>query len=86
VGLQSLPRVRRTQPLPGADFDLQAARDRKPDVPMHPLKSGAIALIRYIRHPVPELNGPLLDDWARRIAKWLADGTEVYFFLHTETS
>ena len=69
-------------PLPGADFDLQAARDRKPDVPMHPLRSSDIALIRYIGHPIPELNGTLLDEWARRVTKWLADGTEVYFFCH----
>jgi uncharacterized protein YecE (DUF72 family) len=69
-------------PLPGADVDLQAARDRKPDVPMHPLRSSDIALVRYIGHPTPELNGPLLDEWARRVAKWLADGTEVYFFCH----
>ena len=69
-------------PLPGADVDLQAARDRKPDVPMHPLRSSDIALIRYIGHPTPELNGPLLDEWAQRVAKWLADGTEVYFFCH----
>jgi uncharacterized protein YecE (DUF72 family) len=69
-------------PLPGADIDLQAARDRKPDVPMHPLRSSDIALMRYIGHPTPELNGPLLDEWAQRVAKWLADGTEVYFFCH----
>jgi len=69
-------------PLPGADFDLQAARDRKPDVPMHPLVGGGVALIRYIGHPTAELNGPLLDEWAERVAKWLADGTEVYFFCH----
>jgi uncharacterized protein YecE (DUF72 family) len=69
-------------PLPGADVDLQAARDRKPDVPMHPLRSSDIALIRYIGHPSAELNGSLLDEWARRVAKWLADGTEVYFFCH----
>jgi len=69
-------------PLPGADVDLQAARDRKPDVPMHPLRSSDIALIRYIGHPTPELIGPLLDEWAQRVAKWLADGTEVYFFCH----
>jgi uncharacterized protein YecE (DUF72 family) len=69
-------------PLPGADFDLQAARDRKPDVPMHPLVSGGIALIRYIGHPTLELNGPLLDEWAERVASWLAEGTEVYFFCH----
>jgi uncharacterized protein YecE (DUF72 family) len=69
-------------PLPGADVDLQAARDRKPDVPMHPLRSGGIALIRYIGHPVPELNGPLLDEWAVRVAQWLGEGTDIYFFCH----
>jgi uncharacterized protein YecE (DUF72 family) len=69
-------------PLPGADVDLQAARDRKPDVPMHPLRSAGIALIRYIGHPIPELNEPFLDEWAARVAQWLADGTEVYFFCH----
>jgi len=69
-------------PLPGADVDLQAARDRKPDVPMHPLRSGGVVLIRYIGHPIPELNGPLLDEWAERVAAWLAEGTEVYFFCH----
>jgi len=69
-------------PLPGADVDLQAARDRKPDVPMHPLRSSDLALVRYIGHPTAELNGPLLDEWAKRVARWLADGTEVYFFCH----
>jgi uncharacterized protein YecE (DUF72 family) len=69
-------------PLPGADVDLQRARDRKPDVPMHPLRSGGIALIRYIGHPSPELNGSLLDGWAERVAQWLAEGTDTYFFCH----
>jgi uncharacterized protein YecE (DUF72 family) len=69
-------------PLPGADIDLQQARDRKPDVPMHPLRSGDLALIRYIGHPDPALNEPLLDEWAKRVASWLAEGTEVYFFCH----
>lgn len=69
-------------PLPGADVDLQGARDRKPDVPMHPLRSSDIALIRYIGHPTFELNGPLLDEWAQRVARWIADDTDVYFFCH----
>jgi uncharacterized protein YecE (DUF72 family) len=69
-------------PLPGADVDLQRARDRKPDVPMHPLVSGGIALIRYIGHPKPELNSPLLDEWAKRVAHWLSEGTDIYFFCH----
>lgn len=69
-------------PLPGADKDLQRARDNKPDVPLHPLRSGGFTLIRYIGHPNSELNTPLLDEWAERVAAWLAEGTEVYFFCH----
>jgi uncharacterized protein YecE (DUF72 family) len=71
-----------TGSLPGAEENVQRARDNKPDVPMHPLRSSDVALIRYIGHPTPELNGPLLDEWAARVADWLADGTQVYFFCH----
>ncbi len=69
-------------PLPGADADLVAARDRKPDVPMHPVVSADFALVRYIGHPTPELNDPLLGEWAERVAQWLADGIAVSFFCH----
>jgi uncharacterized protein YecE (DUF72 family) len=69
-------------PLPGAEENLQRARDNKPDVPMHPLRSSDVALIRYIGHPKPDLNASLLDEWAERIAAWLADDTQVYFFCH----
>jgi uncharacterized protein YecE (DUF72 family) len=69
-------------PLPGADENLQRARDNKPDVPLHPLRSGGFTLVRYIGHPNPELNDTLLDEWAARVAAWLAEGTQVYFFCH----
>jgi uncharacterized protein YecE (DUF72 family) len=69
-------------PLPGAEENLQRARDNKPDVPLHPLRSADFALVRYIGHPDLALNEPLLDEWAARIADWLAEGTQVYFFMH----
>ncbi|MFO7169208.1 MAG: DUF72 domain-containing protein [Chloroflexota bacterium] len=69
-------------PLPGADEDIQRARDNKPDVPLHPLRSGGFALIRYIGHPERALNAPFLDEWAERVAQWLSEGTDVYFFCH----
>lgn len=69
-------------PLPGADRDVQRARDNKPDVPLHPVRSADFTLVRYIGHPDPALNEPLLDEWATRIADWLAEGTTVYFFMH----
>ena len=69
-------------PLPGAEQDLQRARDNKPDVPMHPVRSSDIALVRYIGHPNLPVNTSLIDEWADRIIEWLAQGTQVYFFMH----
>jgi uncharacterized protein YecE (DUF72 family) len=68
--------------LPGAEQDLRHARDNKPDVPMHPLRSGGIALVRYIGHPDVPRNAELLDEWAERAAQWIAEGTQVFFFMH----
>jgi uncharacterized protein YecE (DUF72 family) len=69
-------------PLPGAEENLQRARDNKPDVPLHPLRSSDVALVRYIGHPDPDLNTPLLEEWAVRVANWLAEDTQVFFFCH----
>jgi uncharacterized protein YecE (DUF72 family) len=69
-------------PLPGAEEDLHRARDRKPDVPLRPLRSSDLALVRYISHPDISLNAPFLDEWTERIAGWLATGTDVYLFVH----
>jgi uncharacterized protein YecE (DUF72 family) len=69
-------------PLPGAEENLQRARDNKPDVPLHPLRSSDIALVRYIGHPDLPLNAPYLDEWAERVGQWLTVGTEVFFFCH----
>ncbi len=68
--------------LPGAEEDMQRARDNKPDVPLHLLRSGDIALVRYIGHPDVPRNAPLLDEWAATVKDWIADGTTVYFFMH----
>lgn len=71
--------------LPGAEQDLRRARDNKPDVPMRPLRSSNIALIRYIGHPDVQRNAELLDEWAARVVEWVAEGTQVYFFMHCPT-
>lgn len=61
---------------------LDDARERKPDVPMHPLRSGGFAMVRYIGHPEPARNEAWLDEWATRLSGWLAEGTPVYLFMH----
>lgn len=69
-------------PVPGDDADIPENRNKKPDVPLHPLRSGDTAFVRYIGHPHAPLNDELLDEWAVRVAQWLREGTTVYFFLH----
>lgn len=69
-------------PLPGAEEDLCRARDNKPDVPLHPLRSASFTLVRYIGHPDVARNDPLLDEWATRVRAWIAEGTTVFFFMH----
>lgn len=58
------------------------ALERKPDVPLHPLRSADFSMVRYIGHPDPDQNAALLDEWALRIATWLAEGSHVYWFSH----
>ena len=60
----------------------KAYRERKPDVPMHPLRSAGMAMVRYIGHPDPEANAAYLDEWAERLEGWLREGTTVYLFMH----
>jgi uncharacterized protein YecE (DUF72 family) len=62
--------------------DVLAAQERKPDVPLHPLRSGGFSMIRYIGHPEAAQNAASLDEWAGRIAGWLAAGNRVYWFSH----
>lgn len=69
-------------PLPGADEDVRRARDNKPDVPLHPIRSASFTLIRYIGHPDVARNNPLLDEWATRLRTWITEGTTVFFFMH----
>ena len=71
--------------LPGADADLDSARDHKPDIPLDPWVSADLALVRYISHPHAAANTRFLDEWAVRIAQWERSGIQTYFFMHCPT-
>jgi uncharacterized protein YecE (DUF72 family) len=60
------------------------AQEKKPQVPLvTELAAGqTFALVRYISSPIREENDAYLDEWAPRIAAWLAEGRQVYFFAH----
>ena len=61
---------------------MDRARERKPDVPLLPVRTASFALLRYIGHPDVGLNAPLLEEWADRLAGWLTEGADIYAFCH----
>jgi uncharacterized protein YecE (DUF72 family) len=61
---------------------VEAAQERKPDVPVLPMRTASFAFVRYIGHPDVKANGPLLDEWAEQMATWLNEGATVYAFCH----
>ncbi len=65
------------------DAASRIAQGKKPRLPVHPLALGRRPLVRYIGHIVPEVNRRYLEQWADKLAAWLAEGREPYFFIHT---
>lgn len=62
---------------------VEAAQERKPDVPVLPVRTASFAFVRYIGHPDVAANAPLLDEWAGQMAAWLKEGATVYAFCHS---
>jgi len=60
-----------------------AAQQRKPDVPVRFTQTAPFVFVRFIADPDLSENAPLLDDWAKRVAGWLAADEDVFFFLHS---
>ncbi len=63
------------------DPQLQSER-RKPQVPLQPVITSPFTLVRYISHPDRDFNLSYLTVWTKQIQQWLAQGTQVYFFVH----
>ncbi len=75
--------------LSGARIDLrkmqvrvEVAQERKPDVPVLPVRTASFAFVRYIGHPDIPANAPLLDEWAEKMAQWLREDATVFAFCH----
>jgi len=68
---------------PDADPETQTAQNKKPRLPVHAISLGSRPFIRYIGHPDVDANRPFLKPWIDKLALWLAEGREPYFFAHT---
>ncbi len=62
--------------------DADSAKERKPDVPLVPDAIQPFVIVRYISSPVMPENDPYLAEWTPRLAKWLKEGRDVYFYAH----
>lgn len=62
---------------------LVGARERKPDVPVIPIRTTDFVFIRYIGHPDLHTNDPFLDEWETYLATQLKDGATAYVFCHS---
>ncbi|ERN40538.1 hypothetical protein KR51_00030860 [Rubidibacter lacunae KORDI 51-2] len=71
-----------TRPVYWTPDDPQVGARRKPDVPLHPQVTAGFTHVRFISHPEPARNDRFLNEWAERVAAWLHQGTQVYFFVH----
>lgn len=65
------------------DPEVATARAKKPRLPVHAISLGPRPFIRYIGHSDVDANRPFLIPWLDKLALWLQEGQEPYFFAHT---
>ncbi len=65
------------------DADTRPAQGKNPRLPVHAISLGPRPFIRFIGHPAIEANRPFLEPWLDKLALWLEEGREPYFFAHT---
>jgi uncharacterized protein YecE (DUF72 family) len=66
--------------------EVLAALHKKPDLPLRPEPVGRRPMVRFVGHPEAAPNDATLDEWAERLAGWIAGGLEPYFFVHTASN
>jgi uncharacterized protein YecE (DUF72 family) len=74
-----------TAPLFSADPAQPAvaeAQARKPRWPARYTRTATFAFVRYAGHPNIQANHAWLAPWVVRISEWLANGSDVFFFVH----
>ena len=59
------------------------AQGKKPRLPVHLLATANSPVVRLIGLPHPEDNHPFLPSWLPRWQQWLAEGKDLYLFIHT---
>lgn len=66
---------------PALSVPLQQER-RKPNLPLQPIVTAPFSIVRFISHPNRDLNIRFWQEWLTYVRNWLANGTQIYFFMH----
>ena len=59
------------------------AQGKKPRLPVHLLATASAPVVRLIGLPDPAANHPFLPSWLPHWRQWLAEGKDLYLFIHT---
>jgi uncharacterized protein YecE (DUF72 family) len=62
--------------------DADAAKDRKPSVPLITDTLQKYVVVRFISSPVAEENEPYINEWIPRLIQWLKEDRDIYFYVH----
>jgi uncharacterized protein YecE (DUF72 family) len=66
---------------PALSIPVQQER-RKPNLPLQPIVTAPVSIVRFISHPDRDLNIRFWQEWVTYLQDWLANETQVYFFVH----
>jgi len=69
--------------VPATSAALVDAQGKKPRLPVHLLATASAPVVRLIGLPDPAANHPFLPGWLPRWQQWLAEGKDLYLFIHT---
>lgn len=61
---------------------VRIAQGKKPRSPLRIAAHGRRPFVRFVGNPDIAADEPLLDEWARVFAGWIAEGRTPYFFAH----
>ena len=54
----------------------------KPNLPLQPVLTSSFSIVRFVSHPELDLNVRFWQEWVTYLQEWLAEGTQIYFFMH----
>lgn len=69
--------------VPATTAAMMDAQGKKPRLPVHLLATADAPVVRLIGLPEPAANHPFLPPWLPRWQQWLAEGKDLYLFIHS---